>query len=1141
MPSLRPDDEHAEKRAGADRRHHAEMQLGGREARIAEPIAALAPRAAAEERARSDEWPRAGYAELRAHAEELTRFNRAAMARELRIIELKQEVNELCVRQGVGARYTPGLPPAAPSAVPRVDVRQGLVPLESILRTEELARRPKRAPNYATENRALALLVQALADSPHTIAQVLAETLLEVVRADSAGLSLLARDQQSFHWAAIAGAWRPHAGGGTPRDFGPCGDVLDRNTALLFTRWERRYPYLREATPLAEEGLLVPFYVRGRAVGTLWAIAHDERRKFDTEDLRLLESLGRFASAAYQAVESLSVLDQRRAALSLMEDALRAQEALHRSEARLAAELADTRLLQEISAHLVQDEDIEALYQRIMDAAVAIMRSDLASMQMLDPERGPGGELRLLAFRGFDPRAAAFWQSVRVDSASACGEALRTGRRVVVPDVEQCAFMAGTEDLATCLQAGIRAVQTTPLYSRAGELVGMISTHWREPHEPSERDLRLLEILARQAADLIERRRAEAAVRRRSAQFEALIDNTPLGICLVDRDFRLRHVNPGARPVFGDGPDLIGRDFADVSRVLWNREQADEIVRLFRHTLETGESHATCGNHHPRFGRAPSEHYEWRVDRIPLPEGGHGVVCYFRDISQSLRAQEALHRSEEQLRRAIEDAPIPVVMLAEDGEVLEMSRTWSALTGYVAPDISASPVLAAAYGAGGGELAEATHKLFAADRGMPPTDFEITAPAGERRTWSFSTSRPGTLRDGRRFIIGTCIDVTERNRAETVLKEADRRKDEFLATLSHELRNPLAPIRQAAALLKAPGLRERDAAWARDVIERHVAAMGWLLDDLLDVSRISQGKIELRRESIELATVVESAVETARPLIEARRHRLQIELPAPGLRLEADPLRLAQVISNLLTNAAKYTDPQGRIRLRARREGDELIIAVRDNGIGIAPEMLPRVFDMFSQAAPALERTEGGLGIGLALVRGLTALHGGRVEARSDGLGRGSEFILRLPLGAPASAIPGWPAASPPEQAATGRKVLVVDDNRDSAETLAALLRIHGFEVRAAFNGREALEAAETFQPDVALLDIGMPELNGYEAAQHMRRHSWGRRATLVAVTGWGQEEDKRRAMAAGFDFHLRKPIDFDLLQSLLADDRGPV
>jgi signal transduction histidine kinase len=415
-------------------------------------------------------------------------------------------------------------------------------------------------------------------------------------------------------------------------------------------------------------------------------------------------------------------------------------EALARqTEQQLEAELRDSRLLQEISAQLIHEQNVSALYEKIIDAAVAIMRSQFASMQMLYPERGKGGELLLLAFRGFNPQAAKFWEWVRADSESTCGVALRTGQRVIAADVGSCGFMAGTEDLATYLQTGIRAVQTTPLFSRDGKLVGMISTHWREPHQPSERDLRLLDILARQAADLIERRRAEEA-----------------------------------------------------------------------------------------------------------------------------------------------------------------------------------------------------------------------------------------------------------------LREADRRKDEFIAMLSHELRNPLAPIRNVVALLKegAPEVREQ----ACGILERQVGHLVRLVDDLLDVSRVTRGTLGLRPSSVELADVIGSAVETSRPLIDAAAHELELDLPREPVRIVGDPMRLAQIVTNLLNNAARYTPRGGRIRVALRNRGAQATISVRDTGVGIEPAALPRIFEMFSQAELTRGRFPGGLGIGLALARRLAEMHGGSVDAASEGAGRGSEFVVRLPV-----------------------------------------------------------------------------------------------------------------------------------------------
>jgi CheY-like chemotaxis protein len=302
--------------------------------------------------------------------------------------------------------------------------------------------------------------------------------------------------------------------------------------------------------------------------------------------------------------------------------------------------------------------------------------------------------------------------------------------------------------------------------------------------------------------------------------------------------------------------------------------------------------------------------------------------------------------------------------------------------------------------------------------------------------------------------------------------------------------------------------------------------MALLLDDLLDVSRITRGKLELRKEPLLLSKAVEAAVETVRPAIDARRHVLTVELPDAPVSFMGDPLRLAQVLSNLLSNAAKYTDGGGHIRLSAQVEGDELLVRVRDNGIGVSADALPKLFTMFTQVKSALERSEGGLGIGLALAKGLVELHGGRISAHSAGLGQGTEFIVRLPLAAAAVSLPSMAAPSVPCAAGAGRRVLVVDDNRDAADSLAMLLSMHGYSVEVAGDGSMALERAADFQPEIMLLDIGMPGLNGYELARRIRQQPWGGATRLAAITGWGQAEDKARAQAAGFDHHLTKPVD---------------
>jgi signal transduction histidine kinase/ActR/RegA family two-component response regulator len=387
---------------------------------------------------------------------------------------------------------------------------------------------------------------------------------------------------------------------------------------------------------------------------------------------------------------------------------------------------------------------------------------------------------------------------------------------------------------------------------------------------------------------------------------------------------------------------------------------------------------------------------------------------------------------------------------------------------------------------------------------------------------------------------GVTVDVTsqklDQQRLSTLneqLREQDRRKDEFLATLAHELRNPLAPIRTAAKIIASPQLAPHQLERAQTIIERQVTHMALLLDDLLDIARITQGKLKLKKRRVALSDALDAAIEAARPRLDSKNHHLSVSLPSEAISLDADPLRLAQILSNLLINAAKYSNPGSHIEVRATQQAGTLSVSVKDDGLGLAAESIGGIFEMFSQIEGLEGRSEGGLGIGLTLVKGLAELHGGTVEARSEGLGHGSEFIVRLPVSEHQSSLPL--AANPTPLSAERRRVLIADDNRDAADSLSLLLELSGHEVRVAHLGQTALSLAQTFRPDVVFLDIGMPDLSGYEVARALRQEAWATSLQLIALTGWGQEEDRRRALEAGFDHHLTKPVNPDLLQRLIA------
>ncbi|WP_166676989.1 hybrid sensor histidine kinase/response regulator [Paraburkholderia caballeronis] len=532
---------------------------------------------------------------------------------------------------------------------------------------------------------------------------------------------------------------------------------------------------------------------------------------------------------------------------------------------------------------LLVQQDLATLYGKIVETACELMGAQFGSMQMLTAGRAGESELTLIAHRGFMPEAAAYWRKVYVDSTSTCAMALVSGDRVVVPNVEACEPLTGTVDLQLYRRNGIRAVQTTPLRSRDGKLIGMLSTHWAASHEPMERELCLLDLLARQAADLIERTRSEAALR--------------------DSEARLQH--------------------------------------------------------------------------------------------------------------------------------------------------------------------------------------------------------------------------------------ADRMKDQFLATLAHELRNPLASIRNALQIVRLDDERRRGEQ-VLGMLDRQVDHIVRLVDDLFELSRISTGALELQRAQVELGGALRAALDLSRPMIERGRHELTVRMPDEPLTVDGDEVRLVQVFSNLMNNAAKYTPEGGRIDVSLEGDDDHAVVRIADNGIGIAPEDHDRLFELFGRLQPTTAHAESGLGIGLSLVRRLVELHRGVVDAYSEGTGKGSCFTVRLPLVRSAPARASTPGEARGE-IQPGLKVLIVDDNRDAGDSLGMLLELFGCDVRVEQDGDAALHTLGQFVPAVVMLDLGMPDMDGFEVARQLRADPRHAGTILVAVTGWGQPEDRERTREAGFDHHLVKPVSISTLQRIFS------
>ncbi len=958
--------------------------------------------------------------------------------------------------------------------------------LDSCLITSELSERPSRPPDFEAENRALVSLARRLSSSPEGILEDLAQSALTLCRAHSAGISLLTDDKQSFRWPALVGEWACHRGGGTPRAFGPCGTVLDRNAPLLFSHPERFFSYLAPVTPAVEEALLVPFAVDGENAGTIWVIAHDRSLQFDGEDLRVLTSLAKFASAGFQVLSS------------------------------------------------------------------------------------------------------------------------------------------------------------------------------RDSH-----------------------RLTEDTLRRRSAQFETLLNEAPLGVYLVDQDFRICAINPVARAVFGDVPEFIGRDFDEVLHILWSKEYADELVTRFRLTLETGEPYVETERIERRLDRGATEFYEWQISRIPLPHGRFGVVCYFRDISRQVLARRALSESESRLRFMAEAMPQKIFTATPAGEIDYFNSRWMEFTGltfeqiknwgwtqFIHPDDVGENIRLWQHSIDTGEPIEFEHRFRRADgvyrwhlsrahcmvqedgsrvmwigsntdiHDVKEAEEELRAGKDYLRTVLDSsaggfygvdrdgatticnsaflhmlgftreedvigknlhdvihhsradgspytretcpilrtarTGEPGHVADEQFFrldgssvsveywsvpifrqgelkgAVTTFVDISARKELESdreaiLVREqaargeaeaANHSKDVFLATLSHEVRTPLNAILGWAAVLRAKRSSAEELREGLEVIERNCRVQAQLIDDVLDISRIVSGKLRLEMKPCDLDAVIHAALDVVRSAAVSKGVTLEATLDPAAGEAVCDGDRIQQVVWNLLSNAIKFTPSGGRVRIRLARDAAGTVIEVADDGRGIDPEFLPFVFDRFRQAESTSRRRFGGLGLGLSIVKHIVEMHGGTVEVESGGDGAGSTFRVRLPLA------PSTPASSdgagdrprgglsPDSNGAAasldGLNVLVVDDEPDARRLMSKVLAGAGAHVTVAENAAEALRALANrdARTHILISDLGMPNEDGFDLIRHVRDLGYtAEELPAVALSAFANESYARHALAAGFQVHVPKPV----------------
>jgi len=641
--------------------------------------------------------------------------------------------------------------------------------------------------------------------------------------------------------------------------------------------------------------------------------------------------------------------------------------------------------------------------------------------------------------------------------------------------------------------------------------------------------------------DITAYKRSEEALQYQVELNRYYLDTVQTVIVALDGAGRITLINRKGRETLGYAEvELLGRDWFETC--LSRPEVIDRVYAAFRRIMDGEEEAFEYFENSIRCRDGRLRLIAWHNACLKDTAGRiTGILSSGEDITERRRAEDALRESERRLSGIVSSAMDAIISVGGEQQIRLFNPAAEQLFGISATEVFGKPLAVLMPESSRESYGSLIQGFETASQTAPPIGSLGTLrglrASGEEFPAEVSISKTEVAGDEIFTII--LRDITERKRAEAAMLEADRRKDEFLATLAHELRNPLAPIRSAVEILKLKDSPDATSRRARELIERQLQQLVRLVDDLMDRNRITLGRLRLRRERVELARVLEQAIECACHNLRCAERALTWKVPPEPIYLDADPVRLEQVFLNLLDNACKYTGPGGRIGLTAMRDGTDVVVNVSDTGIGIAPEQLPRLFEMFAQMGTEPMRSRGGLGIGLALARGLVEMHGGGIEARSEGAGKGAEFLVRLPimdvLPEPQSPLHKGPDGNSPSAV---RRILVVDDNPDVVESLALFLRLSGYEVETAHDGLEALESAARVRPDLVLLDIGMPGMDGYAVCRRMRAYPWGEDLAIFAVTGWGHEEDHLKTREAGFSGHLAKPVDPAALQRLLA---GPV